>query len=109
MLDAKPESSEPGAIARALDSLADRYERTLAAALSHPRVMLGGAIALVAVGFIVERVVGSGFLPEMDEGAFVVDYFTPGGTPLSESDRQVTIAERILASEREVSGTSRRL
>ncbi len=61
------------------------------------------------VGFFVKRVVGSGFLPEMDEGAFVVDYFTPGGTPLAESDRQIQIVERILASEPEVAGTSRRL
>src|SRR5450432_3925040 len=45
----------------------------------------------------------------MDEGAFVLDYFTPGGTPLDESDREVNIAERILASEPEVAGTSRRL
>ncbi len=98
-----------GAIARALDGLANRYERSLAAALHHPRVMLAGAFALLLVGFLVQRVVGSGFLPEMDEGAFVVDYFTPGGTPLAESDRQVNIAERILANEKEVASTSRRL
>ena len=61
------------------------------------------------VGVFVQRVVGSGFLPEMDEGAFVLDYFTPGGTPLEESDRLVNIAERILAREPEVAGTSRRL
>jgi len=96
-------------IARALDELAARYERSLGAALHHPRAMIGGAIALLIVGFLVQRVVGSGFLPEMDEGAFVLDYFTPGGTPLDESDREVNIAERILASEPEVAGTSRRL
>jgi CzcA family heavy metal efflux pump len=96
-------------IGRALDALADRYERSLAAALHHPRAMIGGALALLVVGVLLQRVVGSGFLPEMDEGAFVVDYFTPGGTPLEESDRQLRIAERILASEPEVAGTSRRL
>jgi multidrug efflux pump subunit AcrB len=96
-------------IARALDGLADRYERSLAGALHHPRMLIGGAVALLIVGFLIQRVVGSGFLPEMDEGAFVVDYFTPGGTPLAESDRQVNIIERILASEPEVAGTSRRL
>lgn len=96
-------------IARGLDELAARYERSLGAALHHPRAMIGGAIALLIVGFLVQRVVGSGFLPEMDEGAFVLDYYTPGGTPLDESDREVNIAERILASEPEVAGTSRRL
>ena len=113
LLEDQREDSHEGrigsVIARALDGLADRYERSLGAALHHPRLMLGGAVALLVVGFFIHRAVGSGFLPEMDEGAFVLDYFTPGGTPLAESDRQVNIAERILASEPEVAGTSRRL
>ena len=105
-----PDANRIGAsIARGLEELAARYERSLGAALHHPRAMIGGAIALLIVGVLVQRVVGSGFLPEMDEGAFVLDYFTPGGTPLDESDREVNIAERILASEPEVAGTSRRL
>ncbi|HWC72473.1 MAG TPA: efflux RND transporter permease subunit, partial [Gemmatimonadales bacterium] len=44
----------------------------------------------------------------MDEGAFVLDYFTPGGTALAETDREVGIAERILAATPEIAGTSRR-
>jgi len=100
---------EHAPVTGALDSLADRYARSLAGALHHPRAMIGGAVALLVVGVLIQRFVGSGFLPEMDEGAFVVDYFTPGGTPLEESDRELRIAERILASEPEVAGTSRRL
>ena len=45
----------------------------------------------------------------MDEGAFVLDYWTPGGTSLAESDRMVRQAESILAGIPEVTGTSRRL
>ena len=104
-----PAESVGSRIGNALDSLADRYERSLGGALHHPRVMIAGAAALLVGGVLLQRLVGSGFLPEMDEGAFVVDYFTPGGTPLAESDREVGIAERILASEPEVAGTSRRL
>jgi CzcA family heavy metal efflux pump len=96
-------------IARGFERLSTGYERSLGAALHHPRALLAAAVALLIVGFFLQRAVGSGFLPEMDEGAFVVDFFTPGGTPLDESDRQVNIAERILASEPEVAGTSRRL
>ncbi len=94
---------------RGIDGLAERYERSLGATLRHPRLMLGAAVVLVALGIIVHRFVGTGFLPEMDEGAFVLDYFTPGGTSLAESNRQLRIAERILAREPEVAGTSRRL
>jgi multidrug efflux pump subunit AcrB len=97
------------AIGHEVDGLGERYERSLGAALHHPRAMIGGAVALLALGFAMQRLVGSGFLPEMDEGAFVLDYFTPGGTPLAESDRQVNIAERILAAEPDVAATSRRL
>src|SRR6185503_4885644 len=51
---------------------------------------------------------GSGFLPEMGEGAFVLDFWAPGGTALAETDRQVHIVEKILASTPEITGTSRR-
>jgi multidrug efflux pump subunit AcrB len=91
-----------------LDALSVRYERSLAQVLSHPRRMLGAAAILIVAGVIAQRFVGTGFLPEMDEGAFVLDYFTPGGTALAETDRQVHIVEEILAKTPEIEGTSRR-
>lgn len=91
-----------------IDALAARYERALAAALHHPRRMLLAAAALAIAGVAVYRFVGTGFLPEMDEGAFVLDYWTPGGTALAETDREVRVAEGILMSTPEVSGTARR-
>jgi multidrug efflux pump subunit AcrB len=65
-------------------------------------------LGFVVAGIILMRLVGTGFLPEMDEGAFVLDYFTPGGTALAETDREVGIAERILAQTPEIEATSRR-
>ncbi|MEO6778434.1 MAG: efflux RND transporter permease subunit [Gemmatimonadaceae bacterium] len=104
-------SSRRGVLQRigdGLDSLADLYERSLVSVLHHVWLMIGAAVALVLLGVIAARYTGTGFLPEMDEGAFVLDYFTPGGTALTETDRQVHIAERILAKTPEISGTSRR-
>jgi len=95
-------------IAHALDNLSFRYERALGSTLHHPRLMVAGAVLLVLAGILVHRFVGTGFLPEMDEGAFVLDYFSPGGTALSETDRMVHVAERILLTTPEVSGISRR-
>jgi CzcA family heavy metal efflux pump len=95
-------------IGRGLDSLADLYERSLVSVLHHVRIMIGGAVILVILGVVAASFTGTGFLPEMDEGAFVLDYFTPGGTALSETDREVHIAEKILAQTPEISGTSRR-
>ncbi|MEO7043570.1 MAG: efflux RND transporter permease subunit [Gemmatimonadaceae bacterium] len=95
-------------IGRGLDSLADLYERSLVSVLHHVWLMIGGAVALVLLGVLAASFTGTGFLPEMDEGAFVLDYFTPGGTALSETDREVHVAETILAQTPEISGTSRR-
>jgi CzcA family heavy metal efflux pump len=95
-------------VGRALDALSDRYERALGASLHHTRTMLVVAAVLVAAGVVVHDFVGTGFLPEMDEGAFVFDYFSPGGTALAETDRMVHIAERVFATTPEVSGTARR-
>jgi multidrug efflux pump subunit AcrB len=44
----------------------------------------------------------------MDEGGFVIDYFTPPGTSLQETDRQLLQAEAILRTVPEVESYSRR-
>ena len=48
------------------------------------------------------------FLPEMDEGGFVIDYVTPPGTSLAETDRQMRQAEEILKATPEIESYSRR-
>jgi CzcA family heavy metal efflux pump len=91
-----------------LDTLARRYQEALEKVIRQPRRMLLAAAALIVAGVIAQHFVGTGFLPDMDEGAFVLDYFTPGGTALAETDREVHVAERILAETPEIVGTSRR-
>jgi len=95
-------------VGAAIDSLSDGYERALGAALGHARWVIPAAVVLIIAGVFAQRAAPTGFLPEIDEGAFVLDYFTPGGTALAETDRQVHIVERILASTPEIVGTSRR-
>ena len=95
-------------IGRGIDTLSERYARSLDGALHHARRMLLAGLVLIVVGVIAYRFVDTGFLPEIDEGAFVLDYFTPGGTALAETDRQVHIAERLLLAMPEVAGISRR-
>jgi multidrug efflux pump subunit AcrB len=105
------EPTRAGPLARAqaaLDTLGDRYERALSAVLRHTRRVVTAALALVVVGIGLWRLVETGFLPDMDEGAFVLDYWTPGGTALRETNRQVGIVEQILGATPEIAGTSRR-
>ncbi|MGH7655992.1 MAG: efflux RND transporter permease subunit [Gemmatimonadaceae bacterium] len=92
-----------------LDALAGKYERALGGALHHPRLMIGAALVLVGLGGAAYFFVGTGFLPDMDEGAFILDYWSPGGTSLTETDRQLHTIENILAQTPEITGTSRRL
>jgi CzcA family heavy metal efflux pump len=95
-------------IATATDALSNRYRRSLDRALHHTRLMIVGAVLMIAAGFLVYKLVPTGFLPEIDEGAFVLDYYSPGGTALSETDRQVHIVEKILLATPEIEGISRR-
>ena len=94
--------------ARAIDGLSDRYQRALRASLRHARLIIPIAIVLAALGWLAQRTVETGFLPEIDEGAFVLDYVSPGGTALTETDRMVHAVEAILMATPEVTGTSRR-
>jgi len=50
----------------------------------------------------------TGFLPEMDEGSIVLDYSSPPGTSLDETDRELHEVEKILGATPEVQAYSRR-
>src|SRR5213079_2827540 len=106
-----PPGTAPSALERLghdIDALAGAYERTLGAVLHHPRRVAVAAVVLIAAGYVAYRATETGFLPEMDEGAFVLDYWAPGGTALTETDRQLHVIDGILARIPEVAGTSRR-
>ena len=92
-----------------IDSIADKYAGALGGALHHPGLMIVAALVLVGLGVGAYALVDTGFLPDMDEGAFILDYWSPGGTSLVETDRQLHTVENILSETPEVTGTSRRL
>ena len=49
----------------------------------------------------------TGFMPEFDEGAFVLDYHMPAGTSLTETDRAMKLVEDILGKTEAVDTWSR--
>lgn len=65
------------------------------------------AVLIVTIIMIIPRL-ETGFLPEMDEGAIVLDYVSPPGTSLDETDRMCRQMEKIIMSEPEVESYSRR-
>jgi len=64
--------------------------------------------ALIVSILVVVPKLETGFLPEMDEGSIVLDYKTPPGTSLEETDRLLTQVDKILESIPEVKTYSRR-
>jgi len=91
-----------------LSRLIDLYERALRPALRRPWWTLGACGVVLLLGIGVYRSLDSEFLPPMDEGGFVIDYFTPPGTSLAETNRQLLIAEDILGTVPEIESYSRR-
>ncbi len=65
-------------------------------------------MVLIASSYVCYRVSGTDLMPEMDEGGFMLDYWTPAGASLSESDRMILHVEQIIKSVKEVESTSRR-
>ena len=68
-------------------------------------LMVAGLIALIII--ILPRL-KTGFLPDMDEGSIVLDYFSPPGTSLEETDRMLRETEKIITKVPEVAAYSRR-
>lgn len=95
-------------LGHAIDAVSAAYERSLGRVLHRGRAMAIVAVVLVAAGWLAYRTVSTGFMPEMDEGAFVLDYVSPGGTALAETDRMLKQVDGILAAMPEVTATSRR-
>jgi CzcA family heavy metal efflux pump len=67
-------------------------------------IIAGAIIAIVIVPPLLE----TGFLPDMDEGSVVLDYVSPPGTSLDETDRMLREIEKIITQEPEVEAYSRR-
>ena len=84
------------------------YVRTLRPMLTRPILSLAIAVALAAAGAALYFQVGTGFLPRADEGGFVLDYQTPAGTALEETDRLVRKVEQVLLKTPEVAAIQRR-
>jgi CzcA family heavy metal efflux pump len=84
------------------------YERLLHDMVERPVVAIAFTVVLAAAGIGLFFRVGTGFLPKADEGGFVIDYLTPAGSTLDETDRKVRAMERILTDTPEIASYSRR-
>jgi multidrug efflux pump subunit AcrB len=84
------------------------YEHWFRRSIKYPIWVPILAIALIGVSYLCYRQIGSDLLPKMDEGSFIIDYVTPPGSSLEETDRMVHGILQIVDSVPEVESTSRR-
>jgi multidrug efflux pump subunit AcrB len=84
------------------------YEATMRRLLARPLMILLVVIILLSAGWLGYENIGSGFMPSMDEGGFILDYRSEAGTSLTETDRLLRQVEAILRATPEVKTYSRR-
>ncbi len=101
--DARKE--EGGAPTRYMHRL---YQALMERLLQRRWLILAFLLPLALIGWLGYRQVGSGFMPAMDEGGFILDYRTAPGTSLAETDRLLRQVEAILRATPAVATYSRR-
>jgi len=84
------------------------YGRGMQALLHKPVLLAVGSALVLALSVVCYFSLDSDLLPSMDEGSFILDYWTPPGSSLAESDRILQHIEKIVRSQPEVENTSRR-
>jgi CzcA family heavy metal efflux pump len=78
------------------EHLVRAYEVVLRIGLRFPRISVLLAVLAILPGWWLYDHVETGFMPAMDEGAFILDYWMPAGTSLAETDKVLQRVEAIL-------------
>lgn len=84
------------------------YARVMRGVLKRPWILAASSVVIIVLAIGCYMALESELLPEMDEGGFILDYHTPPGSSLAESDRILQHIEKIVRGTPEVENTSRR-
>jgi CzcA family heavy metal efflux pump len=85
-----------------------KKQRWVAWFINRPYVSITIVAGLIVCMVLILPNLETGFLPEMDEGSVVLDYSSPPGTSLEETDRMLRECEKIIVHVPEVETYSRR-
>ena len=97
-----PGAGAPGRFARLHLRLLDVLFRC-------PWILAAALMPLLTLGWFAYGAVPTGFMPKVDEGGFILDYYSKPGTSLAETGREIAQVDAILATTAEVATFSRRL
>jgi CzcA family heavy metal efflux pump len=84
------------------------YARLLQGLLARRLLTLLIAVGAAVLLVVLTRTIGTGFMPDMDEGGFILDYWSPTGSSLGETDALVGRIERILRADPDIQSFTRR-
>ena len=84
------------------------YQSLFQRCRANPLWAAGGIVLLLSLGTFGYFQVGSGFMPTMDEGGFILDYIAPPGTSLTDTNQMLEQVGDILDAIPEVQTYSRR-
>jgi CzcA family heavy metal efflux pump len=84
------------------------YARVMRGVLKRPWILAASSAVIIVLAIGCYMALESDLLPAMDEGGFILDYDTPPGSSLAETDRILLHIEKILGNVPEVENTSRR-
>ena len=84
------------------------YETIMRPMLRAPVLVLVVILPILAAGYFAYTYVGTGFMPHMDEGGFILNYVAPPGTSLTQTNHMLVEVEKILLSNPYVDTYSRR-
>jgi len=101
-------STHRTASAKFIEPVNRAYEKAVRWSLGHRAFVAAGAVVLVILAIALYRTLKTDFLPEMDEGGYVLDYVTPAGTSLDETNQILQHIEHQIASMPETQSFSRR-
>ncbi len=73
-----------------------------------PALALVGAVLSIAVAYVLYGMVGTDYLPALDEGGFTLDYITPPESTLADTEELLAKIESVIRSTPEVAAFSRR-
>ncbi len=82
------------------------YRRILQWTLQHRALVLGGTLGLLVLSFAIVPFLGTEFMPAMDREMIMLQVKMPVGTSLEETNRVVTMVEKLMAQEPEVKNVS---
>ncbi len=84
------------------------YKKYLNILIKKKYLVIPVILLLMTGGYFIYSSIGSGFMPDMDEGAFILDYKSPPGTSLNETNRMLMHVENIIMNIPQVESYSRR-